>query len=139
MSHQPIEELDVFVLFEEIATWVWQSVHSWDSFAKRTIGEQLVRAIDSVNANLVEADGRYTANDSIRFFIIARGSARESRLWMKRAISRNLIEAQIGEETLQKLERATKLLNLLVNYRRKSAQSALVKEETETYRGNWSA
>jgi len=133
MSHKPIEELDVFALFEEISTWAWQSVQSWDSFSKHTIGEQLVRAIDSVNANLVEGDGRYTTNDSLRFFIIARGSARESRLWIVRAQKRSLVDLSTAESILGKLERAMKLLNLLIDYRRRAKEAGVVRENLETY------
>jgi len=133
MSHQPIEQLDVFALYEEVASWAWDSVDGWDLFSKRTIGEQLVRAIDSVNANLVEGDGRYTTNDSLRFFIIARGSARESRLWINRAIERKLVDSSAGTAAVSKIERATKLLNQLIDFRRKALQSGAVREERTHY------
>lgn len=32
---------------------------NWDSFAKYTVGQQFVRAIDSISANLAEGFGRY--------------------------------------------------------------------------------
>jgi len=133
MSHQPIEQLDVFALFEEIATWAWQAVQSWDHFAQRTIGEQLVRAIDSVNANLVEGDGRYTTNDSLRFFVISRGSAREARLWIERAERRKLVESGQSTAMLSKLDRAIRLLNLLIEYRRRAQKAGTVREERTVY------
>lgn len=137
MAHQPIEQLDVFALYEEVSAWVWKKVKSWDSFARNTIGDQLVRSIDSVNANLVEGDGRYSTSDSLRFFVIARASARESRLWIQRAVLRELIEESEGKNYLDKLERATRLLNLLIDYRRKSKSDGLVREETAPYETNF--
>ena len=138
MAHQPIEQLALFALYEEVSAWAWHRVSGWDNFAKHTIGEQLVRAVDSINANLVEGDGRYSKNDALRFFIIARGSARESRLWIKRAIARQLVEESEGTSNVEKLERATKLLNLLIDYRRKEKDADLVKEDTAKYEDGFS-
>lgn len=119
-KHRPIEELDLFGLFEGVADWCWIQVDSWDRFAKNAVGEQLVTAADSVNANLVEGDGRYSIADSVRFFVIARASARETRLWIRRAAKRNLVALEEAESQIETLIQATKLLNLLINYRRKS-------------------
>lgn len=137
MAHQPIEELDVFRLFEEVSDWSWTVVETWTPFAKKVIGEQLVTAADSVNANLVEGDGRYTIADSVRFFVIARASARETRLWIRRAAKRNLVSAEEADQKIEQLTRATKLLNLLISYRRKSAPT--VRETVATYASNATA
>lgn len=118
MSHQPIEEMEFFILYESVTDKIWDLACNWPRFAQNTIGEQIVEAADSINANLVEGDGRYTQPDSIRFFIIARGSAREARLWLRRAIKRTLLDAELGERMIADLEKATKLLNLFINYRR---------------------
>src|SRR5690242_7751353 len=98
MAHQPIEELDVFLLFEQIADWSWEAVQSWKPFPRDTVGKQLVRAADSINANLVEGDGRYGTADAIHFFVIARGSARETRLWVRRAKKRSLVPTGEADE-----------------------------------------
>ena len=133
MVHQPIENLEVFALFEEVATWAWEKVASWEYFEKRTVGDQLVRAADSINANLVEGDGRYTTNDSLRFFYIARASARETELWITRAISRGLLDEPEGSAKLKKLKIAMRLLNNLIEYRRRSKEAGFVKEDLASY------
>lgn len=43
----------------DIAERVWSIVIDWDYFAKDVVGKQLMRAIDSVAANLSEGFGRY--------------------------------------------------------------------------------
>ena len=129
MAHQPIEKLDVFILFEEVADWVWDSVITWRATPAFTIGRQLIDSVDSINANLVEGDGRYGTAESIHFFVIARGSARESRLWIQRAVKRKLVPASEGEQAIAKLERATVLLNKLINYRRGN----IIREESGQY------
>ena len=124
----PIEETEIFSLFEEVADWVWQQVEKWDWKAQKTVGIQLVRAIDSVNANLVEGDGRHTSADSLHFFTIGRASAREARLWLKRAIDRRLVEQLDGLAQIRKLESGAKQLNLLMTFRRSKRSEFAVRE-----------
>lgn len=130
MPHQPIEEMDLFLLYESVTDWVWEVVDTWEPKALDTIGKQMIRAMDSVNANLVEGDGRYTLPDSIHFFIIARASARESRLWINRAIRRKLVPESEGLKAIADLESATKKLNQLISHRR---SAKFVKEERVAY------
>lgn len=102
-------------------------VQHWRPFERDTVGKQLLSAIDSVNANLVEGDGRYTPADVLHFTVIARASAREAGLWLNRAIERGLVDQKGGQECLESITKATKQLNLLINYRR-SHQGRIVRE-----------
>ena len=63
----------------------WSSVDQW------TVGVQLVRAADSVGANIAEALGRGTPRDEQRFLLYARGSAQETQHWIERAYARGLL------------------------------------------------
>lgn len=53
-----LEELEVYRLAMETGEEVW-TVDDWKPFAKRTIGEQLVGAADSIAANIAEGYGRF--------------------------------------------------------------------------------
>jgi four helix bundle protein len=53
-----IFEMDVYKLSMEVGEKVWNIVSKWSYFEKDTVGKQLVRAIDSVAANLSEGFGR---------------------------------------------------------------------------------
>jgi len=97
------------------------------------MGQQLVRACDSIGANLVEGDGRYSDADAAHFFIIARASAREARYWIERATVRQLIRQEVGETQVAALCSATQLLNRLIRYRRSRRQSDRVKEMQAKY------
>lgn len=129
----PIEETEIFRLFEECADWVWECVQTWDWKAVKTVGIQLITAVDSINANLVEGDGRYTSADSVHFFIIARGSARESRLWLRRAVSRKLVDRKDGEFRIGQIEDGARQLNGLIAFRRKNRPTLEVREVAATY------
>ncbi len=132
MSHyQPIEDLEVFKIFEQIARWAWVEVASWDTFARNTVGSQLIRAVDSIGANIAEGDGRHGDADAVKFFIYARGSAKEARLWIVRAKERNLISEDV-ETQIEAIDIGLKLLNGLISFRRKSIRG-IVREEVQVY------
>jgi four helix bundle protein len=116
--HQPMEELMVFARFEEATGRIWDMVQQWKPLAQDTIGKQVIRSADSIGANLVEGDGRYSKADSLHFFVIARGSARETCLWVKRAQERHLVSSQEAAELLQLLADGMRMLNNLITYRR---------------------
>lgn len=126
--YQPIEELDVFLIFEKLADEIWDRSLKFHWFAKATIGRQIVRAADSVGANLVEGDGRGSDPDAIRFFYIARGSARELRYWINRCERRRLIQQAEAKAFIDEVHRGALLLNQLIKFRRESGSVSRVKE-----------
>jgi four helix bundle protein len=46
------ENLHIYQLAEELSDLAWQTVQNWGFFEKDTIGKQLVRAADSIGANI---------------------------------------------------------------------------------------
>ena len=96
MSASNFEKLRVYQLSEKLADDVWDIVMAWKPFAKDTVGKQLVRASDSVGANIAEGVGRGTYPDTRRFVRIARGSLHETQHWLRRAYRRKLLtETQV--------------------------------------------
>ena len=94
MSKPNFQNLRVYCLAETLADGVWSIVCRWDSFAKDTVGKQLVRAADSVGANIAEGSARGTYQDNRRFVRIARGSLVEVQHWLRRAYNRNLLSRE---------------------------------------------
>ena len=86
-----LEELKVYQLSMEMGEKIWDIVIKWDFFAKDTIGKQLVRAVDSVAANLSEGFGRYHFNETKHFGYYSRGSLYETKTWLTKAYHRKLI------------------------------------------------
>ncbi|NCB25195.1 MAG: four helix bundle protein [Bacteroidia bacterium] len=91
MATRGFEELRVYQLSEKLADDIWKIVSEWDYMAKDTVGKQLVRAVDSVGANIAEGTGRGSYQDNRRFVRIARGSLYEVRHWLRRAYNRELL------------------------------------------------
>lgn len=85
------EDLRVYQLAEQLADEIWQIVLSWDSFARDTLGGQLVRASGSVGANIAEGVGRWNYKENCRFIKIARGSLYETKHWLRRAYRADLL------------------------------------------------
>jgi len=92
MATVPFDELEVNRLAEKLSDEAWPIVLSWNNFAKDTVGKQLVRAADSIGANLAEGCGRQSFQDNRRFVRIARGSLNETRHWLRRAYERKLLD-----------------------------------------------
>jgi four helix bundle protein len=91
MSGRGFEDLEVYQLSEKLADEIWELVRQWDNLARDTIGKQIVRAADSIGANIAEGFGRGTFQDNRRFVRIARGSLYETRHWLRRAFRRGLL------------------------------------------------
>ena len=85
------ENLRVHQLAEKLADEIWDLVLPWDDFATDTVGKQLVRAGDSIGANIAEGTGRGSYQDNRRFVRMARGSLNETQHWLRRAFRRKLI------------------------------------------------
>ena len=85
------ERLIVYRLSEQLADQVWEMVLKWQRFERDTVGKQLVRAADSVGANIAEGTGRGSYQDNRRFVRTARGSLNETQHFLRRAFRRNLM------------------------------------------------
>ena len=97
MGKFALDDLRVYAMAEELADLVWELVRPWEAFAKTTIGHQLVRAADSVGANIAEGYGRASPADHQRFIRTARGSLYEVRHFLRRADKRTLLAGEQKE------------------------------------------
>ena len=91
MERTNFEKLQVYQLSEKLADSVWNIVITWDSFAKDTVGKQIVRAADSIGANISEGSGRGSPQDNRRFVRMARRSLYETIHWLRRSYLRKLL------------------------------------------------
>lgn len=94
MEKTNFEKLRVYRLAEALADGIWAVVLKWDYLAKDTVGKQMVRAADSIGANIAEGTGRGTIQDNRRFIRMARGSLYETQHWLRRSYKRMLLSKQ---------------------------------------------
>jgi len=88
-----VYELDVYRLAEELSDLIWVAYDEWSPKAQHTMGAQIIRAADSIAANIAEGYGRYIPADRRKFYLYARGSFEETKAWLRKAIRRRVIVA----------------------------------------------
>ncbi len=110
-----LSKIEVYTLAEDFTNDIWDIVLKWDYFAKETIGKQLIRAADSISANIAESHGRFHFKDKANFGYYARGSFEETKSWLRKAIKRNLVTNKEKEELIKKMELIGPKLNALIN------------------------
>lgn len=111
-----LEKISAYCKSFEFSNEIWKVVITWDYFAKDTVGKQLVRAVDSVSANIAEGFGRYSKKDKIRFYRISMGSLEEVADWIKKSLARELISPQTGSDYLLTIDNLRKEIYNLINY-----------------------
>lgn len=82
-----LEDLEIYQLAMEIGEMVWDIVLKWDIFPKSTVGNNFVRAADSVAYNISEGYGRHFFRENRNFCFIARGSLSETKTAAKRHLT----------------------------------------------------
>lgn len=114
MEHVKLDDLEIYQLSLSLGDAVWNMVVLWAHFEKRTIGTQLVKAADSISANIAEGYGRFFYKDRKQFCYYSRGSLLETKNWLTKAHSRKLIEPALFEELMDKLSTLHHKLNIYI-------------------------
>lgn len=115
MARTNFEKLEVYRLSEQLADEVWTLVDGWSHFARSTVGRQIVRAADSVGANIAEGIGRGSYRENRRFVKIARGSLYETKHWLRRAYQRNLLSQEQVDHLKPMMDELAPRLNAYLN------------------------
>jgi four helix bundle protein len=134
MSTQDLENLRVYQLAMQLGEDAWALTASWQWFEKSSMGLQLVRAADSVAANISEGYGRYSFKENARFCYFARGSLRETMTWLTKAHNRMLMsdDRHAGlSEFVQSLRR--QLDHYIRSIGKRRGGNAALEEETASY------
>jgi len=106
-----LEELHIYQMAMTLGEEIWKLAESWSYYVKDTIGKQLVRAADSIAANIAEGYGRYHYKENLNFCFYSRGSLKETGTWLTKAKNRNLISIEKFEELNQLCESLSVKLN----------------------------
>lgn len=109
-----LEDIRAYKISSDLADFVWDVVSNWDWFSKRTIGVQLVNAMDSIAGNVAEGFGRFHKKDKEKFFYNARGSLYESTHWVEKAKARKLLNSSQYEYITLELASLPKEINWLI-------------------------
>ncbi len=91
MVYLKLNNINSYIISTELSDFVWNIVIKWGWFEKKTMGDQFVRSIDSIAANIAEGFGRYHKKDKQKFYYNARASVYESIYWSSKAFKRKLV------------------------------------------------
>ncbi len=125
--------LESYRMAEVLAQVVWEIVERWKPFERQTIGAQLVRAADSVGANIAESHGRFYFGEKIQFLYYARGSLYETRHWLRLAWRRNLLQAEDNVRLTELIEPLAKSINSFAGSLKQQRSDNKLKESSERY------
>lgn len=130
------DDLHVLTEAADIADDIWNHAMKLDMFAKDTLGKQIVRAADSMGANLAESCGRFHFGDRLLFLYYSRGSLYETKYWIDRMWKRHLSSEAECKELIATLTDLAKRINRLIAGLKDVKNTSTVrgvKEEKTTY------
>ena len=120
---QELEEIEVYQLAVALADLIWKIISAWTPFARDTIGKLMVRAADSIAANIAESYGRYHYGEKINFLYYARGSLYETRHWVRRSHARRLISDTILGDLMGRMRILAPKLNAYIGSKKRQRAS----------------
>ena len=100
-----LEDLEIYQLAMEIGDDIWFTVVNWDNLAKYSMGQQIIRSVDSIAANISEGYGRFHFSDRRNFMFYARGSHAETKTWLTKARNRKIVSEEFYTIQIEKLEK----------------------------------
>lgn len=106
-----LENLEVYKIARILSKTGWGIYKTLKNESRFVIGQQFIRSIDSIGANIAEGFGRYHYMDSVKFYYNARGSLWESKHWIELMYERDLI----SEDDLRNFSENIKTLGLKLN------------------------
>ena len=108
-------KLEIYKISLDLSKEIWGVYSSLATDLKFNIGNQVIRSIDSIGANIAEGYGRFHYKDSMKFYYNARGSLWESKHWVYLLYQRKLISKELYKQMLEQLELLGKKLNGFIN------------------------
>lgn len=110
-----ISELNVYHNTLDFSNNIWNLCLKWNPFAQNTVGYQIVKAADSISANLAEGYGRFHVRDNIHFCYYSRGSLEETKDWLRKSRTRHLISEKTYQELTDEIIIIAKQLNKYIS------------------------
>lgn len=115
-SYIPLKELKVYQLAWELAEIGWNIYNPLHWQDKKIMGNQFIKATDSVGANVAEGYGRFHYLDKIKFYYNSRGSLFEAHEhWLELLQKRNKLESGYYKNYKEKAEYLVHVLNRFIS------------------------
>lgn len=116
MKYLSLNDINCYKQALSLSNYVWNLIILWKWFPKQTVGNQFIRAIDSISANIAEGFGRYGKKDKIKFYHYSFGSVKESCDWNEKSKIRKLLTMGQYNHILNELQTLPKEINQLIQF-----------------------
>jgi len=113
-GYTKLEDLFVYKVCVELGDLGWNIYSKLDWKYQKIIGDQFIRSVDSVAANIAEGYGRYHYLDRIKFYYIARASLLEVKHWIFTLLKRDIIIKEQFDNFIYKSELAHYQINRFI-------------------------
>lgn len=112
-------DLEVYKMAREISKDAWRVYKRMSVMDKKTMGDQFIRAVDSVGANIAEGFGRFHYLDRNKFNYNARGSLSEAAHWLDILKDRGIMDGKICGDLDRKMKNLSVKLNNFISSTKK--------------------
>lgn len=107
-----LKDLEVYQLSRKLSEVAWKIFCRMNYEDKKHMGDQFLRSVDSIGANIAEGYGRYHYLDKVRFYYNARGSHFESFIhWIELMNERE----KISKDEFNSINRTAQILLIKLN------------------------
>ena len=107
-----LKNLEIYQLSRQLSTIAWKLFCRFDFLDKKHIGDQFLRSVDSVGANIAEGYGRFHYLDKVRFYYNARASHFEAFThWLELLLERE----KISKEEFDTISSKASILQIKLN------------------------
>ena len=111
-NYIPLKSLEVYQISRQLSSLAWKIYMKMNFEDKKHIGDQFIRSVDSVGANIAEGYGRFHFLDKVRFYYNARASHFEAyNHWLELLFER----AKISKEEFDLMEGKASVLQIKLN------------------------
>lgn len=114
MGMKTINDLEIYREAMRLAESLWNVVSEWTQFDKNAVGSQIVRAADSIAANIAEGYGRFHYKENKKHCYYARGSLIETLCFLEKSAKRDLIPKDQARAIYHDFETLLKRLNAYI-------------------------
>ncbi len=133
-----LEDLQVYQKSMEMAEAVWDICENWGEFERDTVARPLIKSLDALAVNISIGYGRLKSEEKLQFGYAARGAVFETKTWLSKALSRNLLSQEQADFFFEELEQLSiRLNNYLKSIVRKTGDTAPLKPR-RNFRDNYS-
>ena len=108
---EKLSDLRVYRKAIELSDMAWHIYQNLPKEHRFHMGSQLLRAVDSIGANIAEGFGRFHYRDKTKFYYNARGSLWECKHWGFLFYKRGFLKEKEFDSFMKSIEKTGKLLN----------------------------